>query len=72
VQTRKPQPLTKVSWVKLPSTIGDLLHYAGAPFLNAEYLASWNIEGFNRRIEKSINKVNKKINLKTIKVARQP
>ncbi|MDI6904751.1 MAG: hypothetical protein QMD13_04595 [Candidatus Bathyarchaeia archaeon] len=48
--------------------IGDLLHYAGATFLNAEYLASWNTDDFNSRFEKSINKVNKKKNLKTIKV----
>jgi hypothetical protein len=48
--------------------IGDLLHYAGATLLNAEYLASWNTDDFNKRFEKSINKVNKKKNLKTIKV----
>jgi len=45
--------------------IGDLLHYAGATLLNAEYLASWNMEDFNLHFEKSINKVNKKKNLKT-------
>lgn len=48
--------------------IGDLLHYAGATLLNAEYLASWNTDDFNKRFEKSINKVNRKRNLKTIKV----
>jgi predicted nucleic acid-binding protein len=48
--------------------IGDLLHYAGATLLNAEYLASWNTDDFNPRFEKSINKVNKRKNLKTIKV----
>ncbi|MEM3883153.1 MAG: hypothetical protein QXO23_07210 [Candidatus Methanomethyliaceae archaeon] len=48
--------------------IGDLLHYAGATLLNADYLASWNTDDFNKRIEKSINKVNKEKNLKTIKV----
>ena len=48
--------------------IGDLLHYAGATLLNAEYLASWNRDDFNSRFEKVINKVNKKKNLKTIKV----
>jgi len=46
--------------------IGDLLHYAGATLLNAEYLASWNTDDFNQRSEKSINKVNKKRNLTTI------
>jgi len=49
-------------------TIGDLLHYAGATLLNAEYLASWNTDDFNPRFEKSINKINKRKNLKTIKV----
>jgi len=48
--------------------IGDLLHYAGATLLDAGYIASWNTEDFNKRFEKSINKVNKKKNLKTIKV----
>jgi len=48
--------------------VGDLLHYAGATLLNAEYLASWNTEDFNPHFEKSINKVNKRKNLKTIKV----
>jgi hypothetical protein len=48
--------------------IGDLLHYAGATLLNAEYLASWNTDDFNKRLEKSINKVNRRKNLKTIKV----
>ncbi|MCL6579752.1 MAG: hypothetical protein K6T73_10310 [Candidatus Bathyarchaeota archaeon] len=48
--------------------IGDLLHYAGATLLNAEYLTSWNTDDFNSRSEKSINKVNRKKNLKTIKV----
>jgi predicted nucleic acid-binding protein len=48
--------------------IGDLLHYAGATLLDAEYIASWNTDDFNKRFEKSINKVNKKKNLKTIKV----
>ena len=48
--------------------IGDLLHYAGATLLNAEYLASWNKYDFNPHYERIINKVNKKKNLKTIKV----
>ena len=48
--------------------IGDLLHYAGATLLNVEYLASWNKDDFNPHYEKIINKVNKKKNLKTIKV----
>jgi len=48
--------------------IGDLLHYAGATLLNAHYLASWNTDDFNPRFEKTINKVNKRKNLKTIKV----
>jgi predicted nucleic acid-binding protein len=48
--------------------VGDLLHYAGATLLNAEYLTSWNTDDFNPRSEKSINKVNRKKNLKTIKV----
>lgn len=48
--------------------IGDLLHYAGASLLNADYLASWNKDDFNERIEKSINKINRRKNLKTIKV----
>jgi len=48
--------------------IGDLLHYAGATLLNADYLASWNTDDFNPRFEKSINRVNRKQNLKTIKV----
>ena len=47
--------------------IGDLLHYAGATLLDTEYLASWNTDDFNSRFEKSINRVNKKKNLKTIK-----
>ena len=51
-----------------PLKIGDLLHYAGATLLNAEYLASWNTDDFNPHFEKSINKVNKRKNLKTIKV----
>ncbi|MGB9854816.1 MAG: hypothetical protein ACPLRY_08470, partial [Candidatus Bathyarchaeales archaeon] len=51
-----------------PLKIGDLLHYAGATLLNAQYLASWNTDDFNKRFEKSINKVNKNKNLKTIKV----
>ena len=49
-------------------SIGDLLHYAGATLLNADYLASWNTDDFNLRFEKSINRVNRKQNLKTIKV----
>jgi len=48
--------------------MGDLLHYAGATLLNTEYLASWNTDDFNQRFEKSINKVNRRKNLKTIKV----
>ena len=49
--------------------IGDLLHYAGATLLNADYLASWNTDDFNPRFEKTINRVNKRKNLKTIKVS---
>jgi len=48
--------------------IGDLVHYAGATLLEAEYLASWNTHDFNPRSEESINRVNKEENLKTIKV----
>jgi len=51
-----------------PLKIGDLLHYAGATLLNVEYLASWNKDDFNPHYEKIINKINKKKNLKTIKV----
>jgi predicted nucleic acid-binding protein len=49
-------------------SIGDLLHYAGATLLDADYLASWNTDDFNPRFEKSINRVNRRKNLKTIKV----
>jgi uncharacterized protein with PIN domain len=48
--------------------IGDLLHYAGATLLNTDYLASWNTDDFNPRFEKSVNRVNRRKNLKTIKV----
>jgi len=48
--------------------IGDLLHYAGATLLGADYLASWNTDDFSSHREKSINRVNKRKNLKTIKV----
>ena len=48
--------------------IGDLLHYAGAILLNAEYLASWNKYDFNLHYGRIINRVNKKKNLKAIKV----
>ncbi len=48
--------------------IGDLLHYAGATLLNADYLASWNTDDFNPGFEKLINRVNIRKNLKTIKV----
>ena len=48
--------------------IGDLLHYAGATLLSADYLASWNTDDFNPRFEKSVNRVNRRKNLKTIKV----
>ncbi|MEM3608533.1 MAG: hypothetical protein QW238_06680 [Candidatus Bathyarchaeia archaeon] len=48
--------------------IGDLLHYAGATLLNADYLLSWNTDDFNERIEESINSVNRRKGLKTIKV----
>jgi len=51
-----------------PLNIGDLLHYAGATLLDADYLASWNTDDFNPRFENSINRVNRKQNLKTIKV----
>ncbi|MGB9779045.1 MAG: hypothetical protein ACPLW8_06520 [Candidatus Bathyarchaeales archaeon] len=46
----------------------SLLHYSGAALLNAQYLALWNMDDFNKRFEKSINKVSKNKNLKTIKV----
>ncbi|PIV23650.1 MAG: hypothetical protein COS40_03585 [Deltaproteobacteria bacterium CG03_land_8_20_14_0_80_45_14] len=48
--------------------MGDLLHYAGATLLNADYLASWDTDDFNPNFEKSINRVNRRENLKTIKV----
>lgn len=48
--------------------IGDLLHYAGATLLNTDYLASWNTDDFNPHLEKTINRVNRRKNLKTIKV----
>ena len=48
--------------------IGDLLHYTGASLLGTNYLASWNTDDFNPHHEKSINRVNKRMNLKTIKV----
>jgi len=51
-----------------PLKIGDLLHYAGATLLGADYLASWNTDDFNPHSEKSVNKVNRRKNLKTIKV----
>ncbi|MBS7640956.1 hypothetical protein KEJ12_04855 [Candidatus Bathyarchaeota archaeon] len=47
---------------------GDLLHYAGATLLNADYLSSWNTDDFNERTEESINNVNVRRGLKTIKV----
>jgi len=60
--------LVKEYLKETPLNIGDLLHYAGATLLNAEYLASWNTDDFNPHFEKSVNKVNKRKNLKTIKV----
>jgi len=48
--------------------IGDLLHYAGATLLGTDYLTSWNTDDFNPRFEKSVNRVNRRKNLKTIKV----
>ena len=48
--------------------VGDLLHYAGATLLHADYLASWNKDDFNPQFEKSVNKVNQRKSLKTIKV----
>jgi len=48
--------------------MGDLLHYAGATLLGADYLASWNTDDFNPRSEKTVNRVNRRKNLKTIKV----
>jgi len=48
--------------------IGDLLHYAGATLLGADYLVSWNTDDFNPHNEKYVNRVNKSKNLKTIKV----
>jgi len=54
---------------EIPLKIGDLLHHAGATLLNAERLASWNTDDFNSHYEKIINKVDKKKNLKTIKVS---
>ncbi|MEM2714398.1 MAG: hypothetical protein QXL45_01590 [Candidatus Bathyarchaeia archaeon] len=51
---------------------GDLLHYAGATLLKADYLSSWNTDDFNERTEESINNVNVRRGLKTIRVgARQ-
>jgi len=44
------------------------LHYAGATLLNADYLSSWNTDDFNKRTEESINNVNVRRGLKTIKV----
>ncbi|MEM2027198.1 MAG: hypothetical protein QXT30_05505 [Candidatus Bathyarchaeia archaeon] len=44
---------------------GDLLHYAGATLLNADYLSSWNTDDFNERTEESINNVNVRRGLKT-------
>jgi len=49
-------------------SIGDLLHYAGATLLGADYLVSWNTDDFNPHHEKYINRVNKRKNVKTIKV----
>jgi len=48
--------------------MGDLLHYAGATLLGADYLASWNTDDFNPRSEKTVNRVNRRKNLKTKKV----
>lgn len=48
--------------------IGDLLHYAGATLLNADYISFWNKDDFNERIEEFINSVNGRRGLKTIKV----
>jgi predicted nucleic acid-binding protein len=67
-QSRTLLMLVKEYLKEAPLAIGDLLHYAGATLLNADYLASWNTDDFNLRFEKSINRVNRKQNLKTIKV----
>jgi len=67
-QSRTLLLLVKEYLKEVHLSIGDLLHYAGATLLNADYLASWNTNDFNPRFEKSINKVNKRKTLKTIKV----
>jgi len=67
-QSRTLLLLVKEYLKEVHLNIGDLLHYAGATLLNADYLASWNTNDFNPRFEKSINKVNKRKALKTIKV----
>jgi predicted nucleic acid-binding protein len=68
VQSRTLLMLAKEYQTETRLNIGDLLHYAGATLLNAEYLASWNTDDFNLRFEKTINRVNRRRNLKTIKV----
>jgi len=67
-QSRALLTLVKEYLKEARLNIGDLLHYAGATLLNAEYIASWNTDDFNPRFEKSINRVNRRKNLKTIKV----
>lgn len=67
-QSRTLLLLVKEYLKEAPLKIGDLLHYAGATLLNANYLASWNTDDFNPRFQKSINRVNRRKNLKTIKV----
>ena len=48
--------------------MGDLLHYASATLLSADYLVSWNTDHFNPRFEEAINRVNRRRKLKTIRV----
>lgn len=67
-QSRSLLMLVKEYLKEARLNIGDLLHYAGATLLNTDYLASWNTDDFNPRFEKSINRVNRRKNLKTIKV----
>jgi len=67
-QSRTLLLLVKEYLKEAPLKMGDLLHYAGATLLGADYLVSWNTDDFNPRSEKSVNRVNRRKNLKTIKV----
>ncbi len=66
-QSRTLLMLVKEHQKQARLNIGDLLHYAGATLLNTNYLASWNTDDFNPRFEKSVNRVNRRKNLTTIK-----